>query len=75
MYQLTEPTEVWTGIAVGALQAAVGRAGLRREHRTHQLADFTFKVLNTVQFPLAAALSCNPVLAAPADIVDELELL
>lgn len=76
MYKLTEPTEVWTPIAVGALQAAVwGWAGLQRGHRTHQLADFTFEVLNTVQFPLAAALSCNPVLAAPADIVDELELL
>lgn len=75
MYKLTEPTEVWTPVAVGALQATVwGWAGLRRGHRTHQLADFTFQVLNAVQFPLAAALSCNPVLAAPADIVDELEL-
>lgn len=39
---------------------------------THQLADLTFQVLNTVQLPLAAALGGDAVLAAPADVVNKL---
>lgn len=48
---------------------------LCRDVVSHQLADLPLQVLDAVQFPLAAALSSDAVLAAAPDVVDELQLL
>ena len=42
---------------------------------SYQFAYLTLQVLDTVELPLAAALSGDAVLASSADVVDELQLL
>lgn len=42
---------------------------------SYQFANFTLQVENAVKLSLATALRCDAVLAAPAHVVDELQLL
>lgn len=42
---------------------------------SYQFADLALQVLDAVQLPLAAALRGDAVLAAAADVVNELQLL
>lgn len=41
---------------------------------THQFSDLTLQVQDTVQLPLAAALGCDAILAAPPDVMNKLQL-
>lgn len=40
----------------------------------YQLVDFTLQIIYAFQFPLAAALSCEAVLATSPHVVDKLQL-
>lgn len=46
----------------------------REDHGFYQLVDFTLQVVDAVEFPLAATLSCEPVFAASPHVVDKLQL-